>query len=198
MTTIFRMDGVPFWKNNIDNYELIKDSVIEKIHQLEKNKETEKLSNINGYQSYPTIYDIEEFRLLFEYVMKLAATASIDMKFLPCNLILKNAWFNINRGTNSYNKEHVHGDVFSGVLYIKCPEGSGGIEFKNPAFNEMWMGRPYMPPGENSPFHSEYFINPKEGEVFLWPSYLPHSVRSNSTDIERISISFNISATINN
>jgi len=198
MTTIFRMDGIPFWKDRIDNFYSIQDTAIQKIHELEKTYESKTLSNINGYQSSPTIYDVVELKPLFEKVMRLASSASVDMRFVPCNLCLKNAWFNINRGTNSYNKQHVHGDIFSGVLYLKCPEGSGGIEFINPSFNNMWMGLPFMQQGENSPFHSEYFIDPTEGEILLWPSYLPHSVRPNSVDVERISISFNISATINN
>ena len=194
-SSILRMDGVPFWKSSVGN---IEESILSKIYEIEKEFPTERYSNINGYQSQANIYLIEEFRPLFETVMRLASAASVDMKFAPCNLILKNAWFNINRGTSSFNKQHIHGDIFSGVLYLKCPEGSGGIEFKNPAFNDMWLGSPFILQNDQSSFRSDYPLIPEEGEVFLWPSYLPHSVMPNTNNVERISISFNISATINN
>jgi hypothetical protein len=35
-------------------------------------------------------------------------------------------------------------------------------------------------------------ISPVEGNLMIWPSYLPHSVETNNHDDERISISFNI------
>ena len=35
-------------------------------------------------------------------------------------------------------------------------------------------------------------IEPVEGNIILFPSYLPHSVETNDHDEERISISFNI------
>jgi len=38
-------------------------------------------------------------------------------------------------------------------------------------------------------------VDPVEGFLFMWPSYLPHSVDQNNHDEERISISFNISIT---
>ena len=37
-------------------------------------------------------------------------------------------------------------------------------------------------------------IEPLEGNIILFPSYLPHSVETNNHDEERISISFNIIA----
>jgi uncharacterized protein (TIGR02466 family) len=37
-------------------------------------------------------------------------------------------------------------------------------------------------------------ISPVEGNIILFPSYLPHSVETNSHDEERISISFNLIA----
>ena len=37
-------------------------------------------------------------------------------------------------------------------------------------------------------------IEPVEGNIILFPSYLPHSVETNNHDEERISISFNLIA----
>ena len=37
-------------------------------------------------------------------------------------------------------------------------------------------------------------IEPVEGNIILFPSYIPHSVETNDHDEERISISFNIIA----
>ena len=37
-------------------------------------------------------------------------------------------------------------------------------------------------------------IEPEEGSILFFPSYLPHSVTTNNHDEERISISFNVIA----
>jgi ectoine hydroxylase-related dioxygenase (phytanoyl-CoA dioxygenase family) len=37
-------------------------------------------------------------------------------------------------------------------------------------------------------------IEPEEGSLIIFPSYLPHSVEPNKHDEERISISFNVLA----
>ena len=41
-------------------------------------------------------------------------------------------------------------------------------------------------------YNNKFITEPRAGDVYLWPSYLYHSVDSNSQDVERISISFNL------
>ena len=91
------------------------------------------------------------------------------------------------------NAEHVHSDVFSGVFYLKAPEGSGNLSITNPGLNPMWDGTELT--GLKNQFTAGTIrMQPIEGDIILFPSYLPHSVQTNNHDEERISISFNLIA----
>jgi uncharacterized protein (TIGR02466 family) len=91
------------------------------------------------------------------------------------------------------NREHVHGDVFSGVFYLHVPEKSGKLILQNHGINKMWDGCKLAQ--QKNQFTGESIsVEPVEGNILLFPSYLPHSVETNNHDEERISISFNLIA----
>ena len=91
------------------------------------------------------------------------------------------------------NSEHVHGDTYSGVFYLSAPEGSGKLSIVNPAINRMWQGTQLT--DKKNQFTGESIkIEPEEGNIILFPSYIPHYVETNNHDEERISISFNVIA----
>ena len=85
---------------------------------------------------------------------------------------------------------HVHEGVISGSVYLKVPENSGPIVFHNYSINPLWMGN-YLAKNKNQYTGLSLKVDPKEGEIVMWPSYLPHSVEQNNHDDKRISISFN-------
>jgi uncharacterized protein (TIGR02466 family) len=59
--------------------------------------------------------------------------------------------------------------------------------------NPLWQGA--MLTDKKNKFNADKLrLDPKEGHIFLWPSYLPHGVEPNDHDDERISISFNVIA----
>ena len=41
------------------------------------------------------------------------------MDFIDCDVAMTSAWLNVNDSRQCMNAEHVHGDVFSGVLSYK-------------------------------------------------------------------------------
>ena len=91
--------------------------------------------------------------------------------------------------TNTAPKEHTvvhnHGNTdISGVYYFKTNENDGKIYFLNP--NTSLMTSYFLAPDD----YIEY--PPKQGLFILFPGWLYHGVRSNDTEDERISISFNI------
>jgi uncharacterized protein (TIGR02466 family) len=79
------------------------------------------------------------------------------------------------------------------VFYLKAPKGSGRLIVTNPGMNPLWQGA--MLTDKKNKFNAERLsIDPTEGHILLWPSYLPHGVEPNDHDDERISISFNVIA----
>lgn len=94
--------------------------------------------------------------------------------------------------TNTAPKEHTvvhshgHFDI-SGVYYFKTNKNDGNIYFLNP--NTSLMTSHFLASND----YVEY--PPSEGMFILFPGWLYHGVRSNDTDNNRISISFNIKLT---
>lgn len=107
------------------------------------------------------------------------------------DLCLQNFWININRKYH-YNNEHRHpNSILSGCVYLKVPTNSGNINFyRDDPLADYWSNIDANQPEQASMCS----MIPKENKVFLFPSYVTHSVDQNLTtdeDDARISIAFN-------
>lgn len=160
------------------------------------NQNKHPTSNRGGWQSNsffkdtdsffsPLLHDIEEQCLNYTYEI-----VSIQ------NCFLHNAWININSKGNS-NFPHDHpGSIVSGVYYVTLPENSGKLVFENPSRKSLasyWhvTGGPNEWNRANSELWS---LEPSEGTLLIFPSWLDHYVEANKSDEDRISISFNVCA----
>jgi uncharacterized protein (TIGR02466 family) len=184
--------SVPVWMSEFPDFEEHQESFLTCVRNFRKNNpQGIEKSNIAGYQSPFTLQGEEELRSLFQYVCGMAIQAIQDLNFIESNIFLTQAWVNFNDSRECMNSEHVHGEVLSGVFYLKAPPNSGKLVIANPGMNSLWSGCQMVK--EKNQFTGERMrIQPEEGSIILFPSYLPHSVETNSHDDERISISFNL------
>lgn len=187
--------SVPLWESEYPNFEGHKNEFLKAAKKYQEENPTKEVprSNIFGYQSPDTLHRVPEFFPLFEYICQMGFKAIADLDFIDCDIALTSAWMNVNDSRQCMNDEHVHGDVFSGVFYLKAPEESGKLVLQNPAINKLWQGC-YLTAQKNQFTGEKISIEPVEGNILLFPSYLPHSVETNNHDDERISISFNLIA----
>jgi len=85
----------------------------------------------------------------------------------------------------SENREHVHTNSFiSGTVYFQA-EGTGSIEFM--PYNYVY--RSVLP---QWPYYGSATYEPEDGDILLFPSYLLHKVERNTSEFERVNISFNV------
>jgi uncharacterized protein (TIGR02466 family) len=180
------------WESYLPEFLKHKESFLKCVQDFrEKNPETILKSNINGYQSPMTLTKEPEMSYLFEYIAQVGMKALFDMQFVNCDVYLSAAWVNFNETRNQYIAEHTHQDTFSGVFYLQVPEKSGKLSLTNPGLNPLWQGA--MLVDKKNKFNADRLrIEPVEGQIFLWPSYLSHAVEPNNHDETRISISFNV------
>jgi uncharacterized protein (TIGR02466 family) len=180
------------WESQLPEFSTHKESFIKCVESFrQQNPEGISKSNINGYQSPMILTKEPEMGPLFEYVAQMGMKAMFDLQFVNCDVYLSAAWANFNEGRNQYNAEHVHQDTFSGVFYLQVPEKSGKLSLTNPGMNTLWQGA--MLVDKKNKFNADRLkIEPVEGQIFLWPSYLSHAVEPNDHDETRISISFNV------
>lgn len=95
---------------------------------------------------------------------------------------------------NTFEKDqviglHEHGyqpNMFSGCYYHKVPKDSGDIQFKST--NPFVVSFPHK--ADN--YSNLVTVEPKDGMILLFPSWLMHKVLPNRTNEMRISLAFNI------
>ena len=88
--------------------------------------------------------------------------------------------------------EHAHkNSMISGVLYIHNEPNSGAIVFnRGKPYFDMAVEPPYQ---DNTIFNSSITtLNPVQGDIVMFPSYLNHSVLPNTSDKSRCSIAFDV------
>lgn len=93
-------------------------------------------------------------------------------------------WTNINQPL-SRNVMHSHKSaVFSGVYYVQGSD-TGALRIVNPA---NMLGEC----NSLSPFTRDFYYTPRDRDLILWPSWLPHEVEVNTSSKERINIAYDI------
>jgi len=102
-----------------------------------------------------------------------------------------NLWV-VKQLKNEYNPIHYHDGQLSGVGYLKIP--------KNMNDNKMVMNKKIKTNGTIDFINGQrsflsksiYNLNPKVGDLMLFPNYLMHTAYPFNIDAERISFSFNV------
>ena len=100
--------------------------------------------------------------------------------------VIKAMWGNVTP-KGGYNFIHVHPSAWmSAVYYVQIPNGDSPLTFQDPRPARM------MDFQRSVLINDEYFEHRcKVGELVLFPAWLPHYVNPNTSDEDRISISFN-------
>jgi uncharacterized protein (TIGR02466 family) len=190
--TQHQLFSVPIWATTISDFDDIKDDFISTAYEIRKSEQNIIRSNVNGYHSLPNHQKDDRFRKLIELILSLSYQATRDLEFqFDCHPVITDLWVNFNEERSHINVEHIHDGCFSGVFYLQCPSNSGNLVIKNPAINQLWKGLIHRSKSNIYNKMTEQ-IEPKEGWLFIWPSYLPHSVMPNNHDLTRISVSFNV------
>ena len=92
------------------------------------------------------------------------------------------AWCNVNDpGTENFMHSHP-GNFMSGVVYFQA-EGTGCLEFV-PNNYLYKLTHPAWP------YHGISVYEPADGDILMFPSYLLHRIRRNTSDKQRISMAF--------
>ena len=98
---------------------------------------------------------------------------------------IEHSWFT-KTDKGQYAHQHAHGSSdIAGVYYVQTNGKDGDLWFQPP--HAILQSNYIM-----SEIQMNNNVPPKEGKLLLWPGFLQHGVRQNTTNSERISLSFNI------
>jgi len=161
----------------LDDY---KEDLVDYFYDFSSKNESSLHSNLGGWQSNPLMHLEQSFKP-FMHLMWNALEPYVQKITDECVILeLYNLWFNIN-GTNALNILHTHPhSIYSGVMWIKAPENCGNLVMVDPSAHNIFGIVP-----------TEYEFQPVEGNIILFPSHVPHYVKPNNSDEDRISVSFN-------
>ena len=183
----------PVWVSQLENYKEINDKILTYIKEIQ-NEDVKGVikSNIKGWHSKD--FDLKNKKVI-EFINNISSQINQvinNMNWDISNQAVKisSMWSIINIGGAS-NARHHHGNsTISAAYYVKAPKNCGEIVFYDPRPAPVFSHpRANKPNSLNAMVNS---INPVEGGLILFPSYLDHSVNPNLSNEERIVVSFNI------
>lgn len=183
----------PIFASYIAEYDLEvdNDAIARYCHNMMEIDSGRVVSNKGGWQSNLISSIDEPLKQLCDSILLRVAETNISLGFKDLPISMQRFWININN-KGDYNEFHDHaGSFYSAVYYVKAEENQGDIMFYNPM-----------------PFYSNYVLNnivnqyttcnsttwqksPKTGRLYIFPSYLNHCVKENTTENSRISMAFN-------
>jgi len=146
------------------------------------------ISNYNGYQSSDILPgDHEQIDLLVDYLNKEIDNCARQVGLAP--LEIYNIWLNINP-PGAYNHLHNHvGSVLSGCYYVDATPQQGNLQFERSDNAECFI--PEYVEKETYFTSTRATYAAKTGALYIFPSWMKHSVQGNSSSTDRISIAFN-------
>ena len=185
----------PIFQYKLDNYENHNKEYSKYIYDLQKeDSKGQKLSNVNGWHS--PFFDLSSRETVgYKFLMKIQPYIADVFKsygwvFNPQKVKCSGMWAIVNKKGN-FNTEHIHPNSnLSGAYYVSAPKNCGKFKVINPHSISRDKFPPRENPNELNRLVAEHEI--EDGDLLIFPSYLPHSVLPNQSDDDRIVISFNI------
>ena len=178
------------WKIQLqaELHEAIDTSVINVLESLRAG--LPRLDQGKGWQSARTLHRREELRNLVACVDKAARSI---LRFLQIGydaIEITACWTNVLAKGASHRMHNHPNNFLSGVYYVRTYPGTDAINFHDPR-SQTGIIRPPVTAltAENT---DQVVVRVSNGTLLLFPSFLQHSVDINTSDAERISISFNI------
>ncbi len=167
--------------------------LLETINGLRAATEGRTRSNVIGWQSGNLDFDVPVVAELASLILERAREYGLAHSWsFPSHmqLIMRELWANVS-GKHAQNSVHNHpNSLLSGVYYVQAETESGDLSLIDPR-KQAWVMQPDFSERNqmNSPIQ---FMSPEAGTLIIFPSWLEHGVNQNLTDVDRISIAFNI------
>lgn len=199
---VLRFFPTPAFVSAVPGWKTVNATLKEIILRKEGEDSGLDFSNVGGWHSGTDFADWggPALRQVLDAARALAERVTCDRKGRPVKLDWRTeCWANVNRKGEA-NKRHTHpGCLWSGTYYVDTgmPDGAvdlgGQFEFLDPrgAAAAMAIAEHYVFPAD-SDADAEPLVRPREGKFVMFPSWMPHAVRSYMGESQRISIGFNL------
>jgi len=188
----------PVFKFKLEDFKNLNKELSEYIYKLQgEDKNGLERSNKGGWHSKDFELTVKgsiqnRFAIIIQkYILKVFQNNG--WKTENKNIRIKEMWAIINKN-GDFNVLHTHPNCYlSAAYYVKAPKKCGRFQIENPNIAK----RNFYPEIKikNELNLQVAGIEIDEGDLLIFPGYLPHKVRANQSDEDRIVISFNVDIT---
>lgn len=195
--TLSRVDTIfpiPLYRYRVEEPG-VNERLAKEIAQRRKSEQGLENRNRLGWQSVHDFFQRKEeghvqlARLFAETVKKTIQDLDQQADFSKFN-VLMNGWLNVNP-PGGYNSPHQHSEAhLSGVYYVDVPkskfDSGGAIEFLSP--HPVRLLSTLI---KSQMFSDRIRVQPKAGDLIIFPSQLLHWVHPNDSGNPRVTVAFN-------
>ena len=185
----------PIFKYKFENYEDFNNGLKLYIYELQKESSSGQIkSNRGGWHSKNfRLTDKNSIQFKFgielqKYILRTFQT--LGWKTENKNISINSMWAIINK-KNDFNVIHTHPNSYlSAAYYVSAPKNCGKFQIEN-----LNIARRHSYPEilKNNELNAQVAgIEVAEGDLLIFPGYLPHKVAMNESDEDRIVVSFNV------
>ena len=185
----------PVFKYKLEDFKSLNKELSEYIYKLQaEDKDGIEKSNKGGWHSSNFELTVKSsvqnrFAIIVQkYILKVFHNNG--WKTENKNIRIKAMWAIINKN-GDFNILHTHPNCYlSAAYYVKAPEKCGKFQIENPNIAK----KNFYPEikRKNELNLKVAGIEIEEGDLLIFPGYLPHKVSTNESNEDRIVISFNV------
>ena len=185
----------PIFKYKFENYEDFNKDLKGYIYELQKESSSGQIkSNRGGWHSKNfRLTDKNSIQFKFgielqKYILRTFQT--LGWKTENKNISINSMWAIINK-KNDFNVIHTHPNSYlSAAYYVSAPKNCGKFQIEN---LNIAKRHSYPEILKNNELNAQVAgIEVEEGDLLIFPGYLPHKVAMNESDEDRIVVSFNV------
>ena len=192
---IFKFFPEPVFKYKLKDFKNLNKNLVKYIYELQgEDSNGLERSNKGGWHSKNFALSVEnsiqkKFAIIVQQYI-LIVFQNLGWKIENKNIRIKEMWAIINK-EGDFNVVHTHPNCYlSAAYYVKAPENCGRFQVENPniakrhAYPEILV--------KNELNLEVAGVDISEGDLLIFPAYLPHKVKKNESGKDRIVISFNV------
>ena len=192
---VFKFFPIPVFKFKFEKFRHYNEELSNFIYKLyEEDSKGVDRSNRGGWHSKTfELNDKNSIQLKFalelqKYILK--TFTNLGWKTENQNIRIREMWAIINK-KDDFNVVHTHpNSLLSAAYYVKAPNNCGRFQIED--LNMVKRHASPLIANQNELNMNVAGLEISEGDLLIFPGYLPHKVARNETDDDRIVISFNV------
>lgn len=183
--------STPVWQGEYQNFHEEKVKILNAVQEYkDEHPEGQTTHNIGGYESPGFLHQKTDLNGLLTYICDISGKAAVDMDMVRSKIYISSTWTDY-LGVNNYIEPHTSHDIFTGIVFLQIPDNSGKFCFMNSTPSNCWDGKKLL--AMKSEYTADVLkLEPIEGQVFLWPSYVSTYIEPGTNNEDLIAISFTI------